>query len=260
MVFFEDTSHEDQLDDLALLACQDYNCGNTENWFLSFRRGLGGMRARLAGLAYHRSCVFDWHNERIFSVRDHLDHHVTCMLFCMDSALECLVFALNALGQIVLSAGFPDVRDVDALRTISPSAVITEPKAKPWRTVFPSFQAHMLASQPAINIIVDNHDVSKHRHPGIMGGKARSDAPVGWFERRGVGPDSPLRVVIAPMEYVNIQKDPKVPMDQLPTDHSGWTSLEPIVEDFLAMMRKACELALADAKANISLPIPTLRE
>jgi len=47
-----------------------------------------------------------------------IEYHLASILFQMDSALECLTFALNAFGWIVMPLGFRDVTDAKALKRI----------------------------------------------------------------------------------------------------------------------------------------------
>jgi hypothetical protein len=37
------------------------------------------------------------------------EHHIAAILFCMDSAMECLVFEWNALGQAFDKKAFRDI-------------------------------------------------------------------------------------------------------------------------------------------------------
>jgi hypothetical protein len=87
---------DEDLDALALLACQDYNLGKQGNWFFSFRSGFSGFHSRMTSLEEHRAFVSEWHPNALLTG---FERHIAIILFCMDSALECLVFALNALGQ-----------------------------------------------------------------------------------------------------------------------------------------------------------------
>ena len=63
-MLFNDGSPGDLLDDLALLASQDYNLGNSGNWFFNFRGGLNGIRSRCSGMQFHRHFVYEWEIEK----------------------------------------------------------------------------------------------------------------------------------------------------------------------------------------------------
>jgi hypothetical protein len=111
---------DEELDALGLLACQDYNLGNQGNWFFSFRSGFSGFHSRMASLEEHRALVYEWHPNALLPGHE---RHIAIILFCMDSAFECTVFALNALGQARQPTGFRTVTDEGALRQISPRDV-----------------------------------------------------------------------------------------------------------------------------------------
>src|ERR1700675_5074309 len=92
----------DHWDGFALTASQVYNFGNTGNWFFNFRGGYLGVMSRVQGLERHSRSLHEWGYSS--SVGSH-EHDVAVMLFCSDSAIECFVFMLNALGQAVDKAG-----------------------------------------------------------------------------------------------------------------------------------------------------------
>jgi hypothetical protein len=54
----------------------------------------------MRGVQMHSLSLHQWRVDT--SVQTH-EHDVAVMLFCMDSAIECFVFMLNALGQAVES-------------------------------------------------------------------------------------------------------------------------------------------------------------
>ena len=75
----------ESLDQLALLARQDYNLGGVGKWFNEFRGGLYGFYARLYGIQRHYYEVHAW----LPHVRLPTDteYHLASILFQMDSAL-----------------------------------------------------------------------------------------------------------------------------------------------------------------------------
>lgn len=248
------------LDALALLACQEYNLGNQGNWFFSFRRGLGGFHARMASLEEHRALAYEWHSNALLPGHE---RHVAIMLFCMDSALECTVFALNALGQARDPAGFRSVMDEGALRRISPRDVTGTAQTPPlsgWLALFPRFQRHCVEQSDLLTLIADNHDVTKHRQSGFSGGTVRSDPPSGFWERLGVPEGHTLRTLIAPMREILIPRRPKLPMEAQSSDLAEWTQLEHAIEAFRQFINEAICLANDDARATFQLPVSALRE
>src|SRR5438552_3810246 len=129
-----------ELDQFALTATQHYNFGSGGNWFFSFRGGYYGVISRVRGLWQHSSSLHQWRVSA--SVSTH-EHDMAVMLFCMDSAIECFVFMLNALGQAVDKAAFRDVSSETALRRIGPDDILgTKRKPLPgYSRYFPQLQS-----------------------------------------------------------------------------------------------------------------------
>jgi len=68
--------------------------------------------------------------------------------------LECLAFALNALGWIVIPSGFRDVTDAKALKRITPLDILGDPTKSPpiapqagYKQVFPTIREHGRANR-----------------------------------------------------------------------------------------------------------------
>jgi hypothetical protein len=204
-----------------------------------------------------QSEVYDW---RMDTWSGNFEHHIAVMLFCMDSAIECMVYSLNALGQALLPAEFRSVQDKKALRRLSPTDVIGNSPTPGWSRVFPSFQQHLVASSSLITLIMNNHDTSKHRQQGFYGGKHRLDAPPGYFDARGLSATDQNRFVMSPMESVLIPKDPKIPIEERPPDLSEWTTLESLIAEFMPFINEALQCGLLDAKSNMPLSEVVLRK
>src|SRR5207247_7613173 len=90
------TDWDEQLDQFGQLAHESQNLGNADNWVFVFRAGVRGLTSRCNGIVWHSELFHAWIPVAPLEGRE---HHIAAMLFCMDSAMECLVFALNALGQ-----------------------------------------------------------------------------------------------------------------------------------------------------------------
>jgi hypothetical protein len=95
----------DELIEIAFRARE--KCGNRGSWFTYFNRSMDGLRARIYGLKRHYNCLQSMSNIihetlEIGPLTEDdiikLDHHVSDILFNLDSAIECFVFALNAIG------------------------------------------------------------------------------------------------------------------------------------------------------------------
>ena len=88
-----DLASFEMLDELALLARQDYNLGGAGDWFSEFRGGLNGFYSRIYGVKRQYLEVHEWIPRARLPVET--EYHLASILFHMDSALECLTFGLN---------------------------------------------------------------------------------------------------------------------------------------------------------------------
>ena len=263
-VHFEAAPFE-SLDQLALLACQDYNLGGAGDWFGAFRGGLYGFYARLYGVQRHYSEVHAW-LPRI-RMPSETEYHLATMLFQMDSAIECLVFALNALGWAAMPSGFWDVTDGRALRRINPLDVPGDPTRTPplppksgYSMIFPSLQTLWQSQGRLIGQIRDLHDVSKHRQTIYEGGQGRWDTPVGFYELLGLPDESSnpehsiLRTLLSPAAEIILKSDPKAPSQQRLAPPVGKRDLlEDLVPFFAGFINSSGVAALADAEAKLPL-------
>ncbi|MGB2815075.1 MAG: hypothetical protein WBC75_08320, partial [Dehalococcoidales bacterium] len=87
-------SSYEALDNFALLADQKYNLGDRNGWFNCFRGGLHGLYARVMGVKMHYHKLHAWELE--VKTPQVTEYNLSSILFNMDSAIECSVFALNA--------------------------------------------------------------------------------------------------------------------------------------------------------------------
>lgn len=249
-----------ELDKFALVASQQYNLGNADNWFFSFRGGYYGVMSRLRGLQQHSLSLHQWRMDS--SVQTH-EHDIAVMLFCMDSAIECFVFALNALGQATDKGAFRDVSSERTLQRINPDDILgakRDPLAG-YTKYFPTLQAAWQSEASLFATIFENHDVTKHRQQAGVVGTSRSDPPFGFYASMGI-PDDPISQglygPIHPMREVLIPKRPKLPIDQAPGSLDAWTSLEGAEKEFYALITRSFRLAVEDARRTIVLKDPTL--
>jgi hypothetical protein len=259
------TEAYDKLDQFALLARQDYNIGDNADWFGTFRGGLYGFYARLHGIVVHYWEVHAW-LPRPRSPSE-TEYHLASLMFNMDSALECLTFALNALGFAQAPSAFRDVGDPSALKRISPSDIlgnsVTTPPREPlsgYSQVFPQVQSLWQSHRTMMNLIVEQHDVSKHRQTIFVGGMARLDPPGGFYEALGI-PDNPsLRARFWPMAEIILKKDPKLPSaSRTPQTVEEQVLLETLVPEFANFVSECGALAFADARANMPLKVATFQ-
>lgn len=113
-----DPSPQKSLDEHALQARQDHNFGNTDRWFQAFRGGHYGMYARLNGVTERYAELHAWRYQPRHPAG--VDTPMGELFFNADSALECLVFGLNALGRGVGGTGFRDTMSESELRRSAP--------------------------------------------------------------------------------------------------------------------------------------------
>ena len=254
------------LDQLALLARQDYNLGGAGDWFGEFRGGLYGFYARLYGVQRHYFEVHAWLPR--LRIPTDTEYHLASILFQMDSALECLTFALNSLGWVVMPAGFRDVTDAKALKRISPLDILGDAAKTPpiaplpgYQKVFPTIQGAWQNDAQLIAQVRDLHDVSKHRRTIFVGGQGRIDPPDGFFETLGLPADAGHRALLWPMAEIILQHDPKLPaVHRRPKAVWQGELLEDLVPSFAALIKATGTAALGDAQANVPLKEKRFRE
>ena len=98
----------------------------------------------------------------------------------MDSALECLVYALNALGNGISASEFQDVSSTSNLKKISSGQRHEKGTVSGYGKYFPSFQSLWIAhGDTGLRAIVEQHDVSESTDfaAHFPGGFHRMDPP-----------------------------------------------------------------------------------
>lgn len=251
----------EELDEFALLACQKDNFGNTSDWFGCFRGGLYAFYGRVFGIGEHFRLLHEWLPPRLH-LPESTEYHVSSTLFHMDSAVECLTFAFNALGFAVYPEGFRDVTESKWLKNISPWNIIGErptpaSSRKPlsgYMKVYPRLQSHFVENLDLLGCIFELHDVSKHRETVYAGGRFRLDDPPGYFEAVGLKDDPIGQIFVSPQDEVSLRDKPKEPRGKRTSNLLGkYSTLEKMVPPFLDFLQKSCELALIDVRENIPL-------
>jgi hypothetical protein len=247
----------EHLDKFALLADQGYNLGDKGDWFLHFRKGLEGLNARLLGVRIHYLEVYAWTIPKPPLI---IEYHLSSILFNMDSAIECMVYTLNALGYIAEPTQFLDVTDDTQLKKISPYNILGRPPDYKkglmlgYDNYLPSLKSYWQENTDLLLKISEQHDVSKHRKAIFEGGRMRTDPPPGFFESLGVGDDKGDQLAISPMAEILLRPKPKIPAQQLhPSDHETKEKLEDLAENFCSFINMCGEKALDDARNRIKL-------
>jgi hypothetical protein len=251
-----------ELDQFALLACQKYNYGNTNDWFGSFRGGLYGSYARIHGLINHYYAVHAWMPRPRLPVET--EYHLASIFFNMDSFVECITYAFNALGFCALNNDFfRDVTKSEELRRVSPYDVLgrvdtnpSQPPLRGYESIFPSVQNYWKSKHSLLSTIFEQHDVSKHRETIFIGGMARSDPPAGFYESLGVGENASQKALFWPMKEIILKNNPKTPrIEREPQSREDQVLLEDMVPEFQKFVIETGTHALDDVKANIQLNV-----
>ena len=256
-----DLSAYQELDQYALLSCQKYNYGNDTDWFGSFRGGLYGSYARIHGITNHYYAVHSWIPRPRFP--SETEYHIASLFFNMDSAVECITFALNAFGFCASNnKSFWDVTESKKLKKISPYDIIgrrnTTPPKPPlaeYDIYFPKVKQYWESKIDLLNTVFEQHDVSKHRETIFSGGMCRNDPPPGFFESLGIQEDdSSKKAIFWPMKEIIIKNNPKVPrVDRAPTPVDEQVLLEDLISEFKEFIEETGLKAMQDAKDNIKL-------
>jgi hypothetical protein len=251
----------ESFDQLALLVRQDYNLGGAGDWFGAFRGGLYGFYARLYGVQRHYSEIHAW-LPRVRTPAE-TEYHLVSILFQMDSALECLTFALNALGWVAMPSGFWDVTNPRTLKDIGPVDILGDLTRTPkpgYATIFPFLQTLWQSQERLIVQIRDLHDVSKHRQTIYVGGQKRLDTPVGFYQSLGMPAessdrgDASLRTLLCPDAEIILKPDPKASsLQRLAQPIRERDLLEDLVPSFVDFINSSGAVALTDAQAKIPL-------
>ena len=243
-----DLSPYGDLDDFALLANQSYNLGDKDDWFGQFRGGLYGLYNRILGVEIHYRGVHSWTSplSPISGIRG-AEYHLSSILFNMDSAIECMVFALNALGYIANSTQFLDVSDEKKLRKIAPNNILGG-VVEGYDNYFPSLKNYWDENRDLIYKISEQHDVSKHRSMIFSGGSSRNDPPHGFFEKWG------KQALFTPMAEILLTSEPKTPWrKRQPQEYKDIDKLESVAEGFCTFINICGVKVLEDARSGIKL-------
>ncbi len=257
---FDLSSYKD-LDNFALLANQSYNLGDNDDWFGQFRGGLYGLYNRILGVKIHYREVHSWTPplSPISGIQG-AEYHLSSILFNMDSAIECMVFALNALGYIANPTQFLDVTSESDLRNISPNKILGKPLNGPDKSTdgydnyFPSLKNYWHENRDLINKIFEQHDVSKHRSTIFSGGSIRNDPPPGFFEKLGIEGDKGKQALVSPMAEILLISQPKTPWrKRQPQEYKDIDKLEYVAERFCTFINICGVRVLEDARSSIKL-------
>jgi len=251
-----DTRLMGAVDELALLATQSYNLGGHGAWFGAFRGGCQGFHVRLYAVERHYAELHAWE----LRCRWHLEpeYHLASIFFGLDSALECFLYAMNALGFGARPNEFPDITTEKGLRSIAPWLVLGSSS----RSTHPAFSTYFSRVRSVwhqhrdlIEEVQRQHDVSKHRSSIYRGGQSRMDPPPGFYARLGLSDDHPRRFDFAPMAEVILDPDPKRPgsSPRPHIKHEDLQTLEGLCVEFATLVEASCRALFEDAKQLVQL-------
>jgi len=148
--------------------------GSSGDWRVLFEDGLRGFAARITtvmGSSRLLDLPFQTPPNQLspeYWAID-TDSRIGEILFGMDSAIECFVFALNAVGYLKSPSAFCDITTAPGLKQIRPDNIVCgnpNDKKNPlpgYSSTFPRIVAHWTKHQSLITEIMMFHDVSKHR-------------------------------------------------------------------------------------------------
>lgn len=244
------------LDRLALLARQDYNLGDHGRWFTCFRKGKSGFYSRLGAVYRHYFELHAW-QIRCPNSQDP-EYHLASIFFGLDSALECCLYSMNALGYGAFPADFVDITTEKGLRQLGPWIMFGTKDRKPLAGIerhFPESTRHWRAHADLIAEIQRQHDVSKHRSTTYVGGMLRKDPPPEFLEALGIAADDRRLFDFAPMAEVILDPDPKRPPSaaRLKVKHEDLNTLEALCTQFKSFIGEVCVAWLTDARAMLPL-------
>lgn len=152
--------------------------GDKGYWKTYFIRAINGIKARIFGLKHHYAILQSIGNNVIESDDNkydfiELDHHLSDILYNLDSTIECFAFALNAFGYGVIDSSlFISIEDEKKLKKIKPDNIFVDKNNAHYKKYFPNLLNYWLVNPRHVyhvtpkklwESIRDNHDVSKHR-------------------------------------------------------------------------------------------------
>jgi hypothetical protein len=151
------------------------------DWLLEYRGGLRGAYSRILTVDRHYSMLHEYQaraeerdaveNPNVWAVE--CEYHAGAILFGMDSSLECLVYAMNAIGFARDGTAFRDITDSKALRKIQPDDILggsKSPALEGYTKYFPTTSALWSGNAAVLRTLFNYHDASKHRSAIVQGG------------------------------------------------------------------------------------------
>lgn len=266
---FDLTSYN-TLEAFGRVANKKENLGDKGEWLTEFLWGMDGLRARLLGVQIHYYQIHSWelieslvlattsYSALESSIYQMTEYHFSTILFNMDSAIECLIFTLNALGYAANPDKFKNVTDKNELSQIALWNVFGRRNeielVKGYNKYFPTFKKYWIQNRNLLDKISEQHDVSKHRSTIFEGGTRRTDAPPRFFNKFGIEEDEGKQIPISAWAEIPLTPQPKLPRRQRKhVEYKHVDKLEDIAKKFERFINVSGVKALEDAKKTIIL-------
>lgn len=237
------------IDELLRKSSEEANLWNKNNWFFIFRIALHWFYNRLNAVQIHNELLHSWIPIKRWP--GDTEYHLSSILFNMDSALECLIFSLNAFWQVIYPNKFYKIDNENELKKISPKNITQETFKEikleiyiGYKELFPELQKYRDTKKEIQNIIFSNHDVSKHRHSIYMSWLCNITPPNGFYESLGIKGNKEEEHQYRPMKEIPLYKNPKVTLEK--QDSKNTMLLEDIIPAFFEFIDNSWKKILQD--------------
>jgi len=239
---------EPDLAALDLLACDISRATHDQGqWFLSWRMAAQAARVRIGGASSTFRTLTEWVPGLPMW---NPEHEVAVCLFLMTSAMECWTFALNALGFGLSPAQFYDIRKESDLKQVSARLLLDRRPHRGFQETFPGVMALWRDHSSSLEVIFDNHSVSKHRHMGLTGWTSRQDPPDRFLELAGVVHPLEAWPFRAPLQRMPLHRRPKLAQVNRPRELEHFVDLIDLKREFDEVAAATPATALADVSAR----------
>jgi len=218
------------------------------NFLSIFKDGIDGMFSRISGVNFNYHVIHTWDEtfpKDIFNTESYL----ASTLFNMDSALECCIFGLNALGFSIDNNCFWNIGNSKDLKQIRITNVTGTEKqiVKGYQLYFLNFNNLWNKNKHLIKTIEEHHDVTKHRHFSLSGGDLRLDAPKSILKKYNVVKAIDLPSKVVPSQRVLLSNNPKQLNDgRKPSAPDNLLYLENLAESFSTFLSDSGDMIKKD--------------
>ena len=164
---------------------------------------------------------------------------------------------LNALGQAADPEGFRSVVDESQLREVSPKDLLKD-RCAGYQTLFPQVRELWEGNREVISLIMENHDVAKHRSQTSQAGslELKSLPDLGESPTPEELAFFTAQIMSAPMKQVLLPRSPKLPTVDQSDDLKDRCTLEDLESEWELLIARSFRLAEEDARAGIPVIEP----